>query len=387
MRAGPRVGVVGLGAIGSMTLWSLARSGIATTGFERHEPGHDNAAYGGYTRQFRLGTHDRHDAAHLPLARRSLELWHELEASSGDQLYLPTGQLGVGPATDPDIATLRANLDANGLAHRVLTPDEVMDAFPAHRVAEDEVGVLVEDAGVLRSNRGVAAAVRAAAGHGAEIVAGVAVTAIEPGPGSEVTVTAAGKSHRFDHVVVTTGPWIGELVPKLHSQVTARAIVTGWHTAPPQLGNPAMFPPGFRRAAAADSGFTFLPALDGRGVKVIHWMPLRPEIADTSTWDHRIDPEIVRAVAPAVTTMLAGIAPVPSETQVYLEGFTSDRFPLIGSPVDGLTVLCGYSGMGFAVAPAFGEIASDLAVGATPNFDLSTFEDSRCATASRPGCA
>jgi glycine/D-amino acid oxidase-like deaminating enzyme len=62
---------------------------------------------------------------------------------------------------------------------------------------------------------------------------------------------------------------------------------------------------------------------------------------------------------------------------------TPDAVPVIG-PVEGLpglVVATGFSGHGFALGPAAGELAADLATGATPAVDPVPFQPERLATA------
>lgn len=47
------VAVIGLGSMGSMTIWQLARRGVSVIGFEQFGIGHDRGAAGGDTRIFR----------------------------------------------------------------------------------------------------------------------------------------------------------------------------------------------------------------------------------------------------------------------------------------------------------------------------------------------
>lgn len=383
----PSIAVVGLGAIGSMALWQLAARGATVTGFDRFPAGHDSGAYGGHTRQFRLGTHDRHHRAHLPLAEHSLALWRSLEAHADDWLYRQTGQLGIGPAEDDDLQSLINNLEDSGLGYRLLDATDVMRRFPAHRLGVDEIGVLVEDAGVLASNRAVATAAARACALGA-MVATDAVTAVATEDDTSATVQTAGATYRFDHVLLTTGPWAGELLPELGRYVTPRAIVSGWYRADsaPTV-SPEQFPPGFRRSSTPAGGFTFLPAVDRRGAKIIHWLPVRPEVDDTASWEREVDLTLVSQARPAIAAALRGVDPDPADVAVYLEGFTPDRFPIIAGVSPSITALCGFSGMGFAVAPAMGEIAAQLALGETPDHDLTMFDPARFASATQAGCA
>jgi sarcosine oxidase len=56
--------------------------------------------------------------------------------------------------------------------------------------------------------------------------------------------------------------------------------------------------------------------------------------------------------------------PDPTRLSVYMEGYTESSRPLVG-PLPGaenVVLLAGFSGHGFKLAPAFGDIAADLAL-------------------------
>lgn len=75
------VAVVGLGAMGSATLWRLAERGVPAMGLERFEPGHDRGSSHGESRIFRTAYLE--GPGYVPLAQRAVQLWRELERVSG----------------------------------------------------------------------------------------------------------------------------------------------------------------------------------------------------------------------------------------------------------------------------------------------------------------
>lgn len=363
-----RVAVVGLGAVGSMALLALARRGVDVTGVDRWTPGHDEGGYGGQTRQLRLASHDAHSAQHIALAGESLRLWRRLEQESRQQLYVPTGQLAVGPADDHDIVTLTASLRSGELEHRLLDAGEVTRLYPQHILTDGEVGVYSVEAGVLRSNRAVDVAVEAATTAGATVRTGE-VHAVEP-VDDGVQVRIGDHDEMFDGVVVTLGPWVQRLYPDLRPTVVTRRILSTWFE--PTQGSTfeaQSFPPGFRRSAAGHS-FTFLPGVDEPSAKFIYWMPTRPVVEDPSAWDRTVDAADVESTRAALAATLRGVAAAPSRVQSYVEGFTPDRWPVVGKIADGVTVLTGFSGSGFAISPVMGEIAADLVLEGSTKHDI-----------------
>lgn len=377
------VAVIGLGAIGSMALLSLARRGANVVGFEQFTPGHDGSAFGGGTRRFRLATPGGHGAQHIALAAESLRLWSELELAAHTSLYISTGELGVGPIDDPEIASLVACLRSAGLDHDVISPADLARRFPQHVLADDEVGVHSVDGGVLRSNRGVKAAVEVAERLGATVHTHSRVEAIAPVPGG-VTITANGERHTVDHAVITTGPWVRDLLPTVRAAVITRQIVTTWFEPGPDGSfAPTTFPSGFRRSRSNHS-YTFLPAVDSTAAKFIFWIPMRPVIADPSSAEHRYDQQTVESTCRALATTMRSVGPTPSRVEPYMEGFTPDRWPVVGRVCDEISVLAGFSGAGFAIAPVMGEVAADLALEGSTTRDIAGMSLSRFEAAAAP---
>jgi sarcosine oxidase len=87
--------VVGLGAMGSATLYHLARRGWKVLGLEQFAPGHDRGSSHGDSRIIRE-TYFEHPL-YVPLVRRAHRLWRDLEQRSGSSLMTITGGIMIGP--------------------------------------------------------------------------------------------------------------------------------------------------------------------------------------------------------------------------------------------------------------------------------------------------
>ena len=110
--------VVGVGTMGSMTLWRLARRGVTAIGIEQFEPCHDRGSGHGESRIIRTAYWE--GAEYVPLIKTSFGLWHELEAEAGAELLTMTGALMIGL---PDGELIRGSLRSareHGLPHEVL---------------------------------------------------------------------------------------------------------------------------------------------------------------------------------------------------------------------------------------------------------------------------
>src|SRR3974390_214959 len=83
--------VVGLGAMGSATLYQLVKLGARVTGIDRFTPPHDQGSSHGDTRITREAIGEGREF--VPLVQRSNQIWEELEAASGRSLLMRNGAL------------------------------------------------------------------------------------------------------------------------------------------------------------------------------------------------------------------------------------------------------------------------------------------------------
>ena len=87
--------VVGLGAMGSSSLFHQARRGRKVLGLEQFDIPHEKGSYHGITRIIRLAYYEH--PSYVPLLRRAYELWRELESCAGMKLLHITGSVDAGP--------------------------------------------------------------------------------------------------------------------------------------------------------------------------------------------------------------------------------------------------------------------------------------------------
>src|SRR3974377_313956 len=91
MRNTAEVIVVGLGAMGSATLYQAAKVGARVVGIDRFDPPHDRGSSHGDTRITREAIGEGREF--VPLVRRSNQIWEELEAATGRSLLTRNGGL------------------------------------------------------------------------------------------------------------------------------------------------------------------------------------------------------------------------------------------------------------------------------------------------------
>src|SRR3954471_23439718 len=87
--------VLGLGGMGTATVFELARRGHRVLGLEQFTVGHDRGSSHGQTRVIRRAYFEH--PAYVPLVHRSFERWYDLEQTVGRHLLTECQCLNVGP--------------------------------------------------------------------------------------------------------------------------------------------------------------------------------------------------------------------------------------------------------------------------------------------------
>jgi glycine/D-amino acid oxidase-like deaminating enzyme len=171
------------------------------------------------------------------------------------------------PAADPLVPASVATFEELGVPYRKLDADEAARIFPSLAVADDELVLLEEAAGVVHARRAVRVLVERTVALGGTLVKGRARPA---GRGVEV----GGRRIGADAVVWACGAWTARLFPQL-VDVDVIEQDLFYFEAPPAWKCPPV--PAFMDWAAGYSG---CGDFAGRGVKVggdLLGPPLEPD--------------------------------------------------------------------------------------------------------------
>ena len=87
--------VIGVGGMGSATVYELAKRGQRVLGLERFNVPHEQGSSHGVNRIIRLAYYE--DPSYVPLLKRAYERWRELERETGEQILHITGSIDAGP--------------------------------------------------------------------------------------------------------------------------------------------------------------------------------------------------------------------------------------------------------------------------------------------------
>ncbi len=373
--------VVGLGAMGSAALHRLALSGVRAVGIDRFHPPHDRGSTHGESRITRLAVGEGPEYA--PLVRRSHEIWRELEAESGESLFLQTGGLimgsGAGVAVhhgkDDFVKRTVAVAREYGIAHEVLDAAEIGRRFPQFGLTGDEVACFEPSAGLVYPERCVAVQLRLAQAHGAVVHCGEIVSAVTDIPGG-VAVTTGQRVIHAGRAILTAGPWLPQLAGGRLAEVTSvyRQVLHWFEVEDPAAYAPGRFPVFIWIHGAGEHDYFYgFPALPGAAtVKLAteqYAGAVNPDAVDRTVHPAEAAAMFADHIAGRLRGVTAGCA--RSATCLYTvtpdRGFVVDTLP--GRPAVLVASAC--SGHGFKHSAAVGEILAGTAVGET--FGLGRF--------------
>lgn len=357
MASRKRVAVVGTGTVGSQAAWRLAARGAEVVGYDRFAPGHDRSAAGGETRVFR--SVQTHDSRYVPLVRHADTLWQQLQEETGRELRRLTGALVMGPADDPQMRTVVDGVAEHDLDHEVIDAEVTAKRFPQFRVDDGDLVILDPRAGFIRPELTVQTAARRAEELGARIRRYTPVREVVPVVGGGVEIRTDTDAERFDAAVVTPGPWVGDLVPGLPWEVSVYRAVSAWFL--PDEDPPADAErPAFIRCG--DTSFYGIPSPDGLTVKLGLPQAHHEPVDDPNRLNRTVAPKELETFTAVVRRHLPGLNPDPVRVSVFMEGYTETNLPLVGPlpGCDDIVLLAGFSGQGFKLSPAMGDIAADL---------------------------
>ncbi|HTD03294.1 N-methyl-L-tryptophan oxidase [Undibacterium sp.] len=374
--------VVGLGVMGSSTIFHLARSGASVLGIESFGPTHQFGSSHGETRIFRRAYWE--GEKYLPLLNRAHELWTELQATSNEKLIVPTGGIFMGHPSTGIVKGSRNTAEAGAIAYEVLDTAQIRRRFPAFRVPDDMEAIYEPGAYIIMANKVRLQMIDLAIQSGAETRFGRTVQKIEKcGESILLTMTNNDEKFRARSVVITTGPWMAhDLLPELSNHLSSNRVPIYWFDSLDKR----------RKEFTSDNFPAFLydhpdghliygiPAgvSSERGVKIgFHnrqHVPCKPDGLKQS-----VSTQHIGEISRYIKQLLPGLNPNPIASSSCFYTMSTDENFLIGASEKYSNVFfaSACSGHGFKFGSAIGESLALLAQGKKPPTDLSVFAVSR----------
>lgn len=408
--------VIGGGIIGAFTAYYLARRGMKVALLEKGRIGAEQSSRNwGWCRQ------QNRDARELPMATRSLDLWEQFAAETGEETGFRRCGLLYLSNDDNELDTwARWGEFARtaGVKTRMLsTADAAEHGRPTGRTWKG--GVFSPTDGTADPALAAPAVARAVMALGGTVHQGCAARGIETEGGRLASVVTEKGTIRTRVAVLAGGAWAssfchqyGIRFPQASIRQTALAVSPGDGEFPAALHTTEI-----SMTRRLDGGYTL--AISGRGridptAQLLRFAPqflpmfqrrwrnltpgglegIRSGHEGLSRWrlDRPTPMERMRILDPAADpaavrlTQRRALELIPALKQRSLTatwaGYvdsTPDGVPGIGeiASLPGLVLAAGFSGHGFGIGPGAGHLIADLVSGGTPLFDPRPYHPDR----------
>ena len=366
------VAVVGAGVFGAWTAYQLRRAGRSVVLIDAYGAGNSRSSSGDESRIMRMGYGA--DEIYSRSAQRSLELWKELFARTGETLFHETGVLWLAVEGDPYPVSTFETLTNLRIPVEKLTLRELANRYP--QISTEGIGdaFLERESGVLLARRAVQAVVREALKSGVEYL--------------HYSIAAPSGARRFDELVTISGERIaatayvfacGAWLPKIFPEVLAGRIhptrqEVFYFSAPAGM---RFQPPALSVWIDFKNEAYGLPDIGGRGVKVAidrHGQAFDPDTNDRVASSEGLA-EVRRYLARRIPELRN--APVNEARVCQYENTSNGDFLIDRHPeFENVWLVGGGSGHGFKHGPFVGEYVAARLEGRTegvePRFSLAT---------------
>ncbi|MCO8265416.1 N-methyl-L-tryptophan oxidase [Haloferax sp. AB510] len=366
--------VIGVGGIGSATVYELARSGNDVLGIERHGIPHTKGSSHGHTRMIRRAYHENPE--YMAMIDQAYTRWEQLEDEWGEQLLYKTGSIAAGRPSCDLVSGALETCHEHSVPFEKIDGESASERFPGFQFPSEYEVVVQSDGGFVRPEAATIAHVELARQLGATIQSETKVTSWESTIDGVKVKTEDGQ-YKADRLVIAAGAWIGKMVESLEGIVSPERQVLSWL----QPNNETHFTPEncpvFLISDDDNIHYGF-PTFGKPGVKFGRHYHLNERV-DPDEMDHSVNEHDMEVLTQSGEKYLnvSGEDPFGFETCIYTN--TPDRDFIIDTLPNHpeVTVLGGFSGHGYKFAGVIGKIAADLANGKDPEIDISLFEIDR----------
>ncbi|GAC1665497.1 MAG: N-methyl-L-tryptophan oxidase [Candidatus Limnocylindrales bacterium] len=302
-----------------------------------------------------------------------------MPTTSGASILTRTGGLYAG---SPGSALVTGALGAartHAVGHEVIDADEIRRRWPAFTPADEMVGLVEAQAGVIRADRANATHLAVAERAGAELRFGAQVVEWRPVRGGGVEVVVAGRTVvAAERLVLTAGPWLGDLVPDMGLPLAVERQPVCWFAPAVPAADVALGRlPIWLFDTQHDGTYYGFPHDPELGLKVSHHHSgevVGPDAVDRDV--RRRDVERVRRFIRARMPVADG--PLISSTVCLYTNTPDAEFIVDVHPTaPGVAFASACSGHGFKFAPLIGEILADLVMDNATSWPIDAFRAAR----------
>ncbi|GFR85891.1 peroxisomal sarcosine oxidase [Elysia marginata] len=305
--------------------------------------------------------------------------WDQLQDSSGKDIFRKVGYLAIGAVGEDFLNENIHCMTVNQAPYSLFSPEEFKRKYPMLSYDDNVGGMLDPDGGVLMADKALLAMQKSFVSHGGILRDGERVERLVPG--EIIQVHSDKRSYRGKSVILCCGPWTNQALSHLGTQLPLKPIrisVCYWREQTRNSHSSSLLPTFFDHKCCDGHSIYGVPSLEYPShVKLcLHSGPaIDAELRDVTDSAYEL-----RLLKDYVSKHFPGLESKPSIVESCIYTMTPDTHPILDRhPVlENLIIGAGFSGHGFKLAPAVGQILGDLALGKDPtNFDITPFKLSR----------
>ncbi|MEW5697794.1 N-methyl-L-tryptophan oxidase [Pseudomonas synxantha] len=373
--------VIGLGIVGSATLWRLSTRETNILGIDAGAPINRLGSSHGGSRIFRQAYWE--GTQYLPLLSQANDLWHELDGSSDQPLLLRSGGLFIGPQRSGVVPKSAATARAGGIDHQQLNAQQITQMFPAFRVLPDMEGIVEDGAYTIAADASRLHMLNLAVCSGAQIRFGSDVLEIHRSEGSLLIQLSDGEVIETERVVLATGGRLTDsLIPDLAGLLRPKSVPIYWFNPRPGSADAFKNFPAFLYELSDGRLLYGTPQITEAepGIKIGFHNSQQVEL----DMDTQLEPVSLAArqeIAECVAALFPSLDPTPYAAKKCVYTMSPDESFILGesAQLPGVFYASACSGHGFKFATGLGEWLSQAVFGESlqhiaPAFSIARFD-------------
>ncbi|MBT2294669.1 N-methyl-L-tryptophan oxidase [Pseudomonas fluorescens] len=349
--------VIGLGIVGSATLWRLSTRQTNILGIDAGAPiNRLGSSYGG-SRIFRQAYWE--GTQYLPLLSQANDFWQELEASCDHPLLWRSGGLFIGSQSSGVVPKSAATARAGGIDYQQLNARQITQMFPAFRVPPDMEGIVEEGAYTIAADASRLHMLNLAVRSGAQIRFGSQVLEIHRSEGRLLIRLADGETVETERVVLATGSTLTDsLIPDLAGLLRPKSVPIYWFKPKPGSADSFKNFPAFLYERSDSRLLYGTPQITETepGIKIGFHNSQQTDL-DMDTHLEPVSRSAREEIADCVAALFPSLDPTPYAAKKCIYTMSPDESFILGesTQLPGVFYVSACSGHGFKFATGLGE--------------------------------
>lgn len=380
MKCKYKVVVIGLGIVGSASLWRLSCSEGDVLGVDSGAPINLSGSSHGASRIFRRAYWE--GSSYLPLLSLSDKLWYELDKTCSRHLIFHTGGLFIGPVATGVVPKSVAVAQQGNINHTLLSAERTAESFPVFHVLEGMESVYESGAYTIAADDSKLHMVNLAVRNGAEVRFGTSVTGILKTSQGLAVQLDGGQVVYTERIILATGAAIGTtLINDLFGLLQPKSVPVYWFKTKSKedfeflRGFPAFLyqlPDGRLLYGTPEVG------TEEPGVK-IGFHNYQQAKFDAGTHIQPVKESDVEQISACVEQIFPGLNSIPYASKKCIYTMSQDESFVLGESVDlpGVFYVSACSGHGFKFATGLGDVLARAALNGFLSDEVSMFYASR----------